>query len=121
MISASLLFGLFLTLNANAQDPMKVAPNVYKKVVLENDKVRIMQVEIAPGGIVPWHSHPDHIAYALTDGKLEITDKGKSAEVAEVKAGEAMYLNATTHMAKNVGETDLKIVVTELKTIKTKK
>jgi len=122
MISMSLLFGLFMALSTNvhAQDPITVASNAYKKVILENDKIRVMQVEIAPGDSVPWHSHPDHFVYALTDGKLEITDKGKQPVVAEIKAGEAMYLVATTHMAKNIGETTLKIVVTELKGTKTK-
>lgn len=122
MISMSLLFGLFMMLSANvrAQDPLTVAPKFYKKVILENDNIRVMQVEIPPKDSIPWHSHPDHFAYALTDGKLEITDKGKAPVVAEIKAGEAMYLNATTHMAKNVGGTTLKLIVTELKTIKTK-
>lgn len=122
MIPMSLLFGVFMTLSANvhAQDPMTATPKVYKKVILENDKIRVMQVEFAPGDTVAWHSHPDHFAYALTDGKLEITDKGKAPVVAEIKAGEAMYLTATTHMAKNVGGTTLKLVVTDLKTTKTK-
>ena len=122
MISMSLLFGLFLTQSANvrAQDPMTAAPNAYKKVILENDKIRVMQVEIAPKDTIPWHSHPDHFAYALTDGKLEITDKGKAPVVFDIKAGEAMYLVATTHMGRNIGETPLKLVVTELKKIKTK-
>lgn len=122
MISMSLLFGLFMTLSANvrAQDPMTAAPKMYKKVILENDKIRVMQVEIAPNDTVPWHSHPDHFAYALSDGKLEITDKGKPPVVAEIKAGEALYLPATTHMGKNTGGTTLKLVVTELKTTKPK-
>ncbi|WP_214227844.1 cupin domain-containing protein [Pedobacter sp. B4-66] len=122
MISMSLLFGFFMILSANvsAQDPMTAAPNLYKKVLLENDKIRVMQVELAPGDITPWHSHPDHFVYALTDGKMEITDKGKQPVVIEIKAGEAMYLTATTHMAKNIGETTLKMVVTELKATKTK-
>lgn len=122
MTSTSLLFGLFLTLSANvrAQDPMKVAPNVYKRVILENDKIRVMQVELAPRDTVPWHNHPDHFVYALTGGKLEITDKGKPPVVAEIKPGEALYLTATTHKAKNIGQTKLKLVVTELKTTKTK-
>lgn len=122
MISMSLLLGLFLTLSANvrAQDPIKVASNAYKKVILENDKVRVMQVEIAAMDSVPWHSHPDHIVYALTDGKLEITDKGKASVVAEFKAGDAMYMVATTHMVKNMGDDAVKLIVTELKTINTK-
>jgi len=80
-----------------------------------------MEVEIAPGDVVPWHNHPDHVVYALTDGKLEITEKGKTGTVAEIKAGEAMYMPAVTHMAKNIGETTLKLIVTELKKGKTNK
>ena len=121
--SMLLLLGLFLTLSTNlyAQDPMTAAPNAYKKVLLENEKVRVMEIEIAPGDVVPWHSHPDHVIYALTSGKLEITDKGKTATVAEIKAGEAIFMPAVTHTGKNIGETPLKLIVTELKTGKTNK
>jgi quercetin dioxygenase-like cupin family protein len=117
IISVSVLLGLLLILSAGvyAQDPMKVATNVYKKVLLDNDKVRVLQVEFAPGDVTAWHQHPNHVIYALSDGKLEITDKGKPANVLEIKAGDTMYLAAVTHMAKNVGTTTLKLVVTELK------
>jgi quercetin dioxygenase-like cupin family protein len=122
MISVYLLFGLLLTLSAgvHAQDPLTAARNVYKKVLLENEQVRVLQVEFAPGEIAPWHQHPNHVVYALTDGKLEITDKGKPANVIELKAGDTMYMPAVTHMAKNVGTTTVKLVVTELKTTEKK-
>jgi quercetin dioxygenase-like cupin family protein len=117
MISSTLLIGLLLTLstNVNAQDPMKVASNVTKKALLENDQVRVLQVEYAPGETTPWHSHPNNVIYALTDGKLEITDKDKPARIVEFKAGEAIYMPAVTHMVKNIGSTTLRLVVTELK------
>ena len=120
LISASLFIGLLLTLSTtiSAQDPVKAAANVYKKVLLDNDQVRVLQVEFAPGDVAPWHQHPNHVIYALNDGKLEITDKGKPASVLEIKAGDTMYLAAVTHMAKNVGTTTLKLVVTELKSAK---
>jgi quercetin dioxygenase-like cupin family protein len=94
---------------------MTAASNVYKKVLLDNEHVRVLQVEFAPGESAAWHQHPNHVAYALTEGKLEITDKGKPANVMNIKAGDALYLDAVTHMAKNVGTTTLKLVVTELK------
>ena len=117
MISRSLLVGLILILSTGlyAQDPMKVASNVYKKVVLDNEKVRVIQVEFAPGEVAPWHNHPNHVAYVLQGGKLEITDKGKEAMVMDLNDGDAMYLPAVTHMAKNVGTTTIKILVTEIK------
>ncbi len=119
-IYASVLFVLLLMLSANinAQDPMKAAPNVAKKILLENDQLRMIQAEFAPGETATWHSHPDHAEYALTDGKLEITDKGKPARVVEVKAGEALFMPAVTHMVKNIGTTTVKMVVIELKPAK---
>lgn len=117
MILMTLFFGLFLlqSTSMNAQDPMKVSPNVYKKILLENDKVRVMQVVFSPGAKISWHSHPNHVIYAETSGKIEITEKGKPAMVMDIMAGTAMYMPAVTHMGKNVGTTTIKLVVTELK------
>jgi beta-alanine degradation protein BauB len=111
-------FCLVSNLGLQAQDPVKAASNVYKKVLLENDQVRVLQVEFAPGESTAWHSHPDHVVYALTEGKLEITDKDKPASVITIKAGDTMFLPAVTHMAKNIGTTTIKLVVTELKPMK---
>lgn len=109
--------GLFLMLGGvlHAQDPIKAAPNAYKKVILENDNVRVLEVEVGPGETIPWHSHPNHVAYALTDAKIDITDKDKPTITAELKAGEALYIPAVTHMAKNVGTASAKLIVTEIK------
>lgn len=117
MISMSLLITLFLMMSTvmQAQDPVKVDPKVYKKVLLNNDKVRVMSVEFAPGKIMPWHSHPHHTIYALTDGTLEITEKGKPAAIAKFKAGDVLYFTPVTHTGKNVGKNTVKLVVTEIK------
>ena len=106
---------ILLTANAYAQDPVKVAPKIYKKVILNNPNVRVIQFEMAPNNVVPWHKHPNHVVYALTGGKIEITDKGKKANVIDIKAGDAVYMPAVTHMAKNVGKTTIKLVITEIK------
>ncbi|MES2239834.1 MAG: cupin domain-containing protein [Bacteroidota bacterium] len=111
------LIGLFLLLSPNmhAQDPMKVGPKVYKKVLLENDKVRVMSVEFAPGQAMPMHSHPQHTVYVLAGGTIEITEKGKPSTVSILKAGDAIYFPAVTHMGKNTGKTTIKLVVSEIK------
>lgn len=116
----ALFFSLFLIQSTSlyAQDPMKAASNVYKKVLLDNDKVRVMEVEFAPGAMAAWHSHPNHTIYALTNGKIQITDKGKPANTIDVKMGTAMYIPAVTHMAKNTGTTTVKLIVTEIKPAK---
>ena len=123
MIAIALLFGLLglQSTSLYAQDPMKAAKNVYKKVLLDNDKVRVMEVVFAPGTTAAWHSHPNHSIYAVTGGKIEITEKGKKAVAMDIKAGTAMYMAAVTHMAKNTGTTTLKLIVTEMKAAPLKK
>ncbi|HJS00639.1 MAG TPA: cupin domain-containing protein [Flavobacterium sp.] len=116
-ISMLVLIGLFLLLSPDtyAQDPMKVGPKVYKKILLENDKVRVMSVEFAPGQAIPMHSHPQHTAYILTGGTIQITEKGKAATISKIKAGDVIYFPAVTHMGKNIGKSTIKLVVTEIK------
>jgi quercetin dioxygenase-like cupin family protein len=116
-ISTSLFIGVLLTFSSAiyAQDFVKVAEQGTTKVLLENDQVRVIQIETAPGEVTSWHSHPNYLLYALTDGKLETTEKGKPATVLNLKAGEALFMPAVTHMAKNVGTTTVKLILTELK------
>lgn len=123
MILVSSLFVLILLTQASlyAQDPMKASANVYKKILLENEKARVMEVEFKPGTTAAWHSHPNHTIYALTNGKIVITEKGKTAMPMEIKAGTALYMPAVTHMAKNVGTTTIKLIVTEMKPMMQKK
>ena len=112
-----ILLGTFIILcnSLYAQDPVVAAPTIYKKVLIDNDKVRVIEIEFAAGETGPWHNHPDHVAYALTDGKLEITDKGKTGVVYDIKAGDALFIPSVTHMAKNIGTNTIKMVVTEVK------
>jgi quercetin dioxygenase-like cupin family protein len=115
IISVLLFMGfLFISPNLHAQDPMTLG-KMYKKVLLENDKVRVLSVVFAPGDVMPWHNHPAHTVYAVTGGKIEITAKDQAPTVMDIKAGDVMYLEAVTHMAKNIGKTTINLVVTELK------
>jgi quercetin dioxygenase-like cupin family protein len=120
IISAYMFFGILLMLSTNlhAQDILKVGTNLSNKVLLDNDQVRVILVESVPGVVTPWHSHPNYVLYALTNGKLEITEQDKKASVLEFKAGQALYFPAVTHTAKNIGTTTVKIILTELKPAK---
>ena len=97
-----------------AQDPLEVAPNMYK-LLSENDRVRIMEVTSKPNDTVAMHSHPDHVAVFITDGTLTLSYPDGSFKEASGKAGEAMWIPAESHAAKNTGTTEVKIVVIELK------
>jgi quercetin dioxygenase-like cupin family protein len=74
------------SVKGNRNDPVKVAPQVYK-VLLENDQVRLLEITLNPGGKVPMHSHPDYVIYCLSAGKVRFTSpEGQTAEP-EMKKG----------------------------------
>jgi quercetin dioxygenase-like cupin family protein len=104
-----------LSASAYAQDPVAIAPKNYTKVLIDNEYTRVMQFEMAPGDVIPWHSHPNHVIYVLAGGKIEITDKDKAPVAMEVKVGDAIFMPAVTHTGKNVGKTTIKLVITEIK------
>jgi quercetin dioxygenase-like cupin family protein len=106
---------VFATETVMAQDAVKVAPNVYK-VLLENEQVRVLDVMAKPGEKIAMHSHPAYAVYMLSPGKVRFTlPDGKTME-AELKAGSASWHEAESHAAENVGTTEIRAVVVELKT-----
>ena len=111
-----LLLSLFslATGYAYAQDPVAVAPGKYK-LLFENERVRVLEVQIAPGETVPTHSHPDHAGYSATACTLTITGSDGKAQEVSMKEGEALWLKAEAHSAVNTGKTHCRIAVFELK------
>lgn len=100
---------------ALADDAVTVAPSVYK-VLVENDRVRVLDVNVKPGETVPFHSHPDYVAYIAEGGSARFfSAPGDTGVAVEMKPGVAMWHDAEVHSAKNVGKNTIRVVITELK------
>src|SRR6478752_3988694 len=98
----------------SAQDAVKVDPKHYS-VVSENDQVRILKIHYGPHEKSVMHSHPNLVAVFLSDGKMKFTmPDGKTQETTATK-GQAMYMDASTHLPENVGDTALDGFLVELK------
>jgi len=95
------------------RDPLKVAKNAYK-FIMENDSVRVLEVQLKPGDKAVMHYHPDHVVYVLKGGKAKMTSSGKT-DLLDLKTGQAIFLKAQSHEAENTGKTDLNLLVVELK------
>ena len=94
-------------------DPLKVASNAYK-FIMENDRVRVLEVNIGKGDKAAMHHHPDHVVYVLKGGKATLTSNGKTDKL-DLKKGQAFFMNAQNHETKNVGDSELDLLVIELK------
>ena len=113
VLLATLALG-FVTKMAMAQDLAKVMPEDVK-VIVDNDRVRVLEVLHKPGVKEPMHSHPAYVAVYLSATKVKVTTPdGKTVEK-DRKAGEVSWSEATTHALENVGTADQHVIVIELK------
>jgi quercetin dioxygenase-like cupin family protein len=101
---------------ALAQDPVKVAGANYK-LVAENEDVRILESNLAPGQKTAMHSHPAVMAVMLQAGAVKWTmADGKTAQSdPNAKRGTVFAMDATTHISENVGKKPLKSIIIEFK------
>lgn len=101
--AALLALSAFCAASATAQDPAKVAPDLYK-VRLENAKVRVLEVNAKAGQKAVMHSHPDYVVYEITDGSVRFTDAKGTTSDAPLKAGEVMWRGAESHASEVVSD-----------------
>ncbi|MEJ8569365.1 cupin domain-containing protein [Elongatibacter sediminis] len=96
-------------------DPVALSPDMYS-LLLENEHVRIVEYQIAPGEKEPWHTHPAKAMYVVDGGTLQITLPDGTSFVTEEEAGEAHWMGAVgRHYGTNVGDTTVRLVMVEVK------
>lgn len=100
------------------QDPLRdpvVTDSDKYKVVLENDRVRVLEYRDLPGQRTSPHHHPDFVLCALSAFKRRfVLADGKEA-VREVRPGEVAWGKAHSHIGENVGSSDTHVLIVELK------
>ncbi len=119
----SVFLGFLLCFAASAvlaQDVLTVAGGAEThKVVLDNDQVRMLDARIPPGQKIGMHSHPPNTVYYVTDCKFKVTGPDGKTQIAEPKAGTAIYRGGETrHAVESVGKSECHLVQTELKEAK---
>ena len=87
------------------------------RVVIENDRVRALRRNLAPGESTDMHVHASRgVGVPVNTGRLEISSPEGATRSVEVKAGAVQWIEAgTTHRLKNVGDAGIEIVDIELK------
>ena len=98
---------------AVAQDRKNVDPSM--RVLLENDRVRVQEHYVKPGEKIAMHAHPDKVIYGLNDWKVRETLPDGTSRVVEGKAGAARWGKASQHAIENIGTTEVRNIVVELK------
>jgi quercetin dioxygenase-like cupin family protein len=97
----------------NSQDPVDTDPELYR-VVFENDRVRVLEYQDAPGDRTHAHQHPDSVMVTLSAFRRQVSDGTRSVDV-ELPAGAVRWLGAQVHSGHNVGDTPTHGIFIELK------
>ncbi|MCL4370164.1 MAG: cytoplasmic protein [Chloroflexi bacterium] len=85
------------------------------KVLLENDRVRMVEVRIKAGETLPMHSHPSYIIYSFNPGRFQFTTQDGRTEIVEYDGGQTVWRDAETHEVENIGTTESRALVIEFK------
>jgi quercetin dioxygenase-like cupin family protein len=100
--------------NAPGSDPVKIDSKHYK-VVLENDRVRVVRVNYGPGEKSVMHAHPETLVVFLSDGQAKFTSPDGKSEERSWKAGEVSHSPAEQHLPENVSKKPIDAIVIEFK------
>ena len=94
-------------------DATKVASKFYK-LVQDSLNIRIVMVDYKPGAESALHSHPDLAMYVISPAKAEFTAKDGTKQVMTMDKGMTVIIPSDTHSVKNVGNTNIKVLLVEV-------
>src|SRR6185369_15120359 len=96
---ALILFGAAVM----AQDPVSLYPGNYK-VLLENERVRVLDFQLKKGAKEDFHAHPAAVTYVLAPFKIRFTFPDGSTRIREAKAGDVFYGDALILAFESIGD-----------------
>jgi len=97
-----------------AQDVVQLAPD-QAKVVLENDRVRVLRFNLPGHSKLPMHSHPAYVLVGFTAAHAKYTAPDGKTTTQRTKAGSVSYSKGLTHATENLSGTATESVMVELK------
>lgn len=108
------LFGKAATPQEKAKGEQATGRTV--TVFVENDRVKVYEGRFSPGDKSPRMSErPPRVEFALTDGQMRHYYPDGKIEDVTWKAGEVKWSERATYQQENVGKTEFRIRVVQLK------
>lgn len=95
------------------QDPVATNPDLYS-VVMENDRVRVLEYRDRAGDRTTPHDHPDSVMLTLSGFRRRLYQGDRAVDVT-LEAGQVRWLDAQGHAGENIGDTATHVIFVELK------
>ena len=96
-----------------AMDPLTVEAPFARKLG-DSLNIKMYEVTLKPGDSVALHTHPDHTLFVVQGGKVIITPQGGEGQELDLKTGMGMIMATQTHSGKNIGNTTVKLLVSDV-------
>ena len=87
----------------------------FTNVLLENDAVKVINVELAPGDETPLHVGARRLVYSLSDYGVTFNKPDQSAENQDFAAGDIHWHEGGEHSVENTGDTTAEFLMVEFK------
>lgn len=100
-------------LSLEAPDPIVSDPDNYR-LVMENDRVRVLRYHDVPGTKTHLHAHPDSVLYALSSFRRRLAFPDNTSKEREFQQGDVMWLPAQIHSGENIGTSDTEVLLLSL-------
>lgn len=84
------------------------------KVLLENDRVRVVELTLKPGQKMKMHTHPNYFTYSMDTLHYRSTSPDGKTQKRSQKAGAVSWYDGESHAVEVVGKGG-RIIVVELK------
>ena len=117
--SIKLMGVIFLLFTFNGQAEVAVQNAEKREVLLDNAKVLMVRLTYEQGSESGFHEHlyAHRTIYVVKGGQLAIIndDEQQTTKVLSIKTGQALFVPASRHNVKNVGNSEIVLVETEIK------
>ena len=102
-----------------ASPGLAYAAQATREVLLDNPTVQVVRLTYPAGSESGMHTHeyPHRVVYVVQGGTLEMVpaDRDAPRQTMEIADGQAAFVPGGTHNVRNVGETEVVVVETEIK------
>jgi beta-alanine degradation protein BauB len=101
--------------NGDEERGLQVLNGGTNHILFVNDGVRVSQLDLQPGGILPKHHHAGpHLIVAITDLDLRSDIEGNAPAQIQLKAGDVTWeKGGATHSLTNIGKQNAKLITVE--------
>ncbi len=96
-----------------AMEPLTVG-SAFAKKLSDTLNTRMYEFTLKPGDSAALHTHPDHTVYVLQGGKLAVTFQGMGRQIMDLKTGDGFISGPVTDAGKNIGNSTIKLLVTDI-------